>query len=491
MGSLLLKARAWLGPTAVDADDRPRVARLTRIFLIIGASFTALRALVVISALPASTPYVVLATVTLFGCLVLLWSQRLSRVRLTAFLSAGLLWVVVNGAAILAGGVDRPFFATNMTVLIFAALALGGQAVAGFALATLLSGLALFAARLNGWLPAPVLPANLVVGASTQLFNIAAGALYLGLAANGLQAALRQSRQDSRALAQKNQALNDTIAEHDRVRARLLASEESLRVLYLKAQRQAQELSLLDQVRTALAREVELSTLMRTVVEAIAATFGYSLVSIYLLDGDALVMQHEVGYGDRAFPRIPLTHGIIGRVGSSGQPLLLTDVAADPSYLEASTGVNSEVCVPLFDQGRVVGVLNVESAAEQRLSDADLRLMQALSEHITVALQRARLLSQTQASEQRFRALIEHSVDAVALLGPDGSIKYRSPVASRILGYTDEEFAGRKFQDYVEPDDRAAIGALLGRVLGQPGASASAEARCRHKDGRLLWIEAP
>jgi PAS domain S-box-containing protein len=225
------------------------------------------------------------------------------------------------------------------------------------------------------------------------------------------------------------------------------------------------------------------------VVEAVAATFGYSHVSIYLLDGDALVMQHEVGYGDRAFPRIPLTHGIIGKVASTGRPVLLADVAADPAYLQAEDSVVSEVCVPLMDQGQLAGIFNIESTGGQRLGEADLRLMQVLSEHITLAMQQARLLGRTVNSEKRFRALVEHSADAIALVGHDGAIRFRSPVASRLLGYEADEYVGRNLRDWLHPDDQPAVAALFSQVLQAPGAHATAEVRFHHKNSAWLWIE--
>ena len=78
--------------------------------------------------------------------------------------------------------------------------------------------------------------------------------------------------------------------------------------LYTAAQRQTQELALLNQIRTALASELDLATLLHTVVETIANTFGYPLVSLYLLQDDTLSLQHQVGYS-QVISEIPLTAG--------------------------------------------------------------------------------------------------------------------------------------------------------------------------------------
>src|SRR5207237_9737938 len=92
-----------------------------------------------------------------------------------------------------------------------------------------------------------------------------------------------------------------------------LDTEQLMRTLLLDTQRQAEELSLLEQVRSALARETELDVIIRTVVEATARTFGYTQVNLFLLEGDVLVSQHQVGY-PQVIRRLPITMGVNGSV---------------------------------------------------------------------------------------------------------------------------------------------------------------------------------
>ena len=194
----------------------------------------------------------------------------------------------------------------------------------------------------------------------------------------------------------------------DRVQAEtaLRESEQRYRDLFDGAQRQAQELALIDRVRTALTRELDLDALFRTVVTAITETFGYALVSLYILEGDELVLQHQIGY-DYVLDRIPIASGITGRVVQTGQAVLLEDVRTDPAFLMAMDGLVSEVCVPLTDQGRVVGVLNVESAQGVRLTEADLRLMTVLAEHVSIAISQARLYTEARENAARLTAAFE------------------------------------------------------------------------------------
>src|SRR5260370_31225063 len=118
MFPILLQAKNWLRPDILDADDRQRIARLNRIFLLIAGSLTTLRGLGVLSALPESAPFVALAALVVLACLALLWSQRLCRVKVTTYLTATLFSLVINFAAVIARGIDLPLSDTHVTVLI-------------------------------------------------------------------------------------------------------------------------------------------------------------------------------------------------------------------------------------------------------------------------------------------------------------------------------------------------------------------------------------
>ncbi len=96
---------------------------------------------------------------------------------------------------------------------------------------------------------------------------------------------------------------------------------------------------------------------------------------------------------------------------------------------------------------------------------------------------------QQRKNEERFRALIEHSADAVALFGADGTILYSSAPAQRITGYPPEELVGRNAFELVHPDDRKAVHALLTDLVHRPGASATAQYRLLRKDGTWCWID--
>lgn len=244
------------------------------------------------------------------------------------------------------------------------------------------------------------------------------------------------------------------ITERRRAEEATGESERNLRALLSAAQRQAKELELLDQVRTSLAMEMDLLVIFRTVVEGIARNFGYTQVSLYMLQEGALALQHQVGYS-RVIERVPVTQGIMGRVIRSGQPVLVEDVRTDPDFLGAIEGVVSEVSIPLFDQGRPAGVLNVESTAGVAMGEADLRLMTALGEHVGIALSKARLYADARENEERYRTLVTALGEGVAIVDLSERFVFANPAAESVFGTPPGGLVGRSLADFLGPAELA------------------------------------
>jgi hemerythrin-like metal-binding protein/PAS domain S-box-containing protein len=92
-------------------------------------------------------------------------------------------------------------------------------------------------------------------------------------------------------------------------------------------------------------------------------------------------------------------------------------------------------------------------------------------------------------SENRFRALVEHSLEEISLVDSDGTLIYESPTSRRPLGYPPDSFVGHNLFDLFHPDERAAAAQLLEQVVKHPGSVKEASFRLRHQDGSWRWME--
>jgi L-methionine (R)-S-oxide reductase len=89
----------------------------------------------------------------------------------------------------------------------------------------------------------------------------------------------------------------------------------------------------------------------------------YNWVGFYMLErkgGDTLVLGSFNGTMT-PHTRIPLNQGICGAAASSGKTIIVDDVNSDSRYLACSLETKSEIVVPVFVHGIVVGELDIDS----------------------------------------------------------------------------------------------------------------------------------
>jgi signal transduction protein with GAF and PtsI domain len=107
---------------------------------------------------------------------------------------------------------------------------------------------------------------------------------------------------------------------------------------------------------------------LQSVVEEARTTFGAAACSVAVLDGDGgeLVYRAASGAGAEAVVgvRLPLTRGIAGWVAVSGQPLAVSDLAADHRFardVAESTAYLPQtlLATPLVGPEGVLGVFSV------------------------------------------------------------------------------------------------------------------------------------
>lgn len=113
-----------------------------------------------------------------------------------------------------------------------------------------------------------------------------------------------------------------------------------------------------------------------------------------------------------------------------------------------------------------------------------------LARSIRYALERQQAEAALQASEHRFRALIENSTEALVLLGADGKSLYRSPTAARLMKLDSDTPLSEDPFSRVHPEDIPRANSLFRNLLSSPGEIVQAEVRVLRHDGVWRWFEA-
>ncbi|HEX6501793.1 MAG TPA: GAF domain-containing protein [Terriglobales bacterium] len=103
----------------------------------------------------------------------------------------------------------------------------------------------------------------------------------------------------------------------------------------------------------------------------------YNWVGFYMLEKSEPVLALGAFEGAMTpHTRIPLNQGICGAAASSGKTVVVDDVNSDSRYLACSIETKSEIVVPVFVKGRVVGELDIDSHFHAAFTPEDRKLVE-------------------------------------------------------------------------------------------------------------------
>ncbi|MGD0546713.1 MAG: GAF domain-containing protein [Terracidiphilus sp.] len=140
--------------------------------------------------------------------------------------------------------------------------------------------------------------------------------------------------------------------------------------------------SLLERIRELALAAQSLQALEKGVAEIIAAALPYcNWTGFYWLDPDdteTLVLGAFVGE-PTPHVRIPVSQGICGAAVSAGDTVVVDDVRADPRYLSCSLKTQSEIVVPIYAHGKVVGEIDIDSHQPAAFTEADRSFLEEVA----------------------------------------------------------------------------------------------------------------
>ncbi len=179
------------------------------------------------------------------------------------------------------------------------------------------------------------------------------------------------------------------------------------------SQRQARNLNAFLRVSKALATEIRLDDLLQVIVQEAAEVLDADRASLFLYDESRNELWSKTTQRlEIKEIRVPLGVGIAGTVAKTRTPINSPDTYADARFypkFDKETGYRTRciLCMPLIGNGnRLIGVIQVLNKKDQEVfNESDESLLGGLSAHITVALERARLIEAYVEKERMEEAL--------------------------------------------------------------------------------------
>lgn len=196
--------------------------------------------------------------------------------------------------------------------------------------------------------------------------------------------------------------------------------------LFEELRQRARLMQMMSEVSRTALEATDLQELLVRVNRYIHERFPLELASIVMYDQAREEFVHTTTAGDMVSApaqRWPANRGIIGRCIRERATQLVPDITTDPEYVAIHPRVTSELVVPIRFQDRILGVLNLESAAADVFTPANVLAFEAFADQVAGAIHIAsvneRLADATRQLESKTRALEdanEHLASAIETL---------------------------------------------------------------------------
>jgi GAF domain-containing protein len=146
--------------------------------------------------------------------------------------------------------------------------------------------------------------------------------------------------------------------------------------------KQEQYDSLFPQIEALLYGETDLVANLANIAAALKEQFKWFWVGFYMVkDGELVLAPFQ---GPVACTRIAKGRGVCGASWEQAKTLIVPDVDAFPGHIACSSLSRSEIVVPLFHQGEVVGVLDVDSEELDQFDETDAKYLEQIVKLINV-----------------------------------------------------------------------------------------------------------
>jgi sigma-B regulation protein RsbU (phosphoserine phosphatase) len=165
--------------------------------------------------------------------------------------------------------------------------------------------------------------------------------------------------------------------------------------LYRDARQSADQQMQLYEVSKKLSSTLNLDEVLHQIMISLKRIVDYKAGGIYLLDKekDELDTAYSVGYDEeiKEYLKVKIGQGLVGASARTGEPLIIGDVTKDERFIRCASDIMSEIVVPIKINGRILGILNLESIKKNAFNRKTLDLLMAFTSQAAVSIDRANM----------------------------------------------------------------------------------------------------
>lgn len=170
------------------------------------------------------------------------------------------------------------------------------------------------------------------------------------------------------------------------------------------------ELNLFWQISQSMVSKNYLEEILHLIVSMTASFMGSKICSLMLLDEDRqelkIVATQALSREYTNKPPVKVGESVAGRAVKEGKPVLVPDLTKEPTYqfplIAAKEGIVAMLCVPMFVDGKVIGVINSYMPKVHKFTEREVKVLQSVANQAAVAIENTKLRKENAAVKQAF-----------------------------------------------------------------------------------------
>ncbi len=275
--------------------------------------------------------------------------------------------------------------------------------------------------------------------------------------------------------------------EHQRLleltASRVAVAVENAR-LYTRVARQAQTLTVLNEISREITSILDLDDLLERIGHLLKRVIDFQMFTILLWNERAERFEHRFSsrFGERIQREhnVKLGEGIIGHAAQQRIPVLVPDTRKDPRYIVANSEMRSELSVPLIYKGKVIGVIDLEHTRVNYYNEEHQTTLSTLAAQVAISIANARLYQRISEEEQRLERDLEMAREVQLRLLPSSAPQPRH--AEIATAFLPARSIGGDIYDFIDygsggnalykTSQRKRIAIVLGDVSGKAAPAA-------------------
>ena len=226
--------------------------------------------------------------------------------------------------------------------------------------------------------------------------------------------------------------------------------------------RYRERLAALHRCTLELASAESIEEIAKQTLDSIEEVFDFRWGDFSIFEAGRLVPVHFKGVTYEEFEILDLDGpGVIARAARTGESQLVCDTRVDEDYLpfliDGNVTTLSELALPIKSNGNLIGVINLESPVLDGFSVDDQTLLEIFSQYVASAVVRLRNEGSLRASEEKYRNILESSLDGITVT-KETKLVFANQRFAEMLGYDDpSELLGLSSWDLVAPENKALV----------------------------------